>query len=226
MMIRPQILLAIAAAIFLAGCADDARNRVLISTSDQAMLLYRDGRPVAYYPVSTSKFGTGDGVGTYRTPLGHLRVKTKIGGGEPPGAVFKSRRPTGEVIAVDAPGRDPIVTRILWLEGLEWRNRRAFARCIYIHGTPEERNIGTPASFGCIRMRSGDVIHLYDAIGLGARVDITTSPLPETPLRPIVPPVQGEPENPETVGTTVLQASGPQPVAEPSIPGIAPATLR
>ena len=76
------------------------------------------------------------------------------------------------MIAVDAPGRDPIVTRILWLDGLERKNRHAFARCIYIHGTPEERNIGTPASYGCIRMRSCDVIELYNTVGAGAKVII------------------------------------------------------
>jgi lipoprotein-anchoring transpeptidase ErfK/SrfK len=77
---------------------------------------------------------------------------------------------------VDAPGRDPIVSRILWLDGLEPRNRNAFGRYIYIHGTPEERNMGVPSSFGCIRMRSGDVIALYETVGTGARVLITTQP--------------------------------------------------
>ena len=110
-----------------------------------------------------------------------LRVKKKIGADARPGAVFKCRRPTGEVIRVDAPGRDPIVTRILWLEGTEPRNRRAFARCIYIHGTPEERNIGYPASYGCIRMRSADIIELFNTVGIGARVFITPKPLPHRP---------------------------------------------
>ena len=73
---------------------------------------------------------------------------------------------------MDAPGRDPIVTRILWLNGKEGQNRNSFGRYIYIHGTPEERNIGNPVSYGCIRMRSGDVIALFDRVGVGARVDI------------------------------------------------------
>jgi lipoprotein-anchoring transpeptidase ErfK/SrfK len=93
---------------------------------------------------------------------------------------------------VNAPGRDPIVTRILWLEGLEPRNRNAFSRYIYIHGTPEERNIGQPVSFGCVRMRSDDVIELFDSVGVNAQVFITPKPLP--------PEFAQVPEN--TVATT------------------------
>lgn len=173
--------LAVIALILLAGCAGDTRHRMIISAADQKMVLLEDEKPVAVYPVSTSKFGLGDRPGSNATPLGKLRVKKKIGAGAPAGAVFKSRRQTGEVIAVDAPGRDPIVTRILWLEGTEPRNRNAFPRCIYIHGTPEERNIGAPASYGCIRMRSRDVIELFDIVGAGARVVITPNPLPPLP---------------------------------------------
>ena len=91
---------------------------------------------------------------------------------------FKSRQPTGEIVAVNAPGRDPIVTRILWLKGKEERNRRAYSRYIYIHGTPEERKLGHPASYGCVRMASRDIIWLYDVVGKGARVEITTNRLP------------------------------------------------
>lgn len=101
-----------------------------------------------------------------------MRIKKKIGDGAPAGAVFKSRMLTGEVLPVDAPGRDPIVTRILWLEGLEPHNRNAYQRFIYIHGTPEERNIGQAVSYGCIRMRSQDIIELYDRVGTGARVEV------------------------------------------------------
>lgn len=172
-----RTLYAVFALVVLAGCAGDTRHRMIISTADQKMLLTRDGKPIAEYPVSTSKFGLGDRPGSNATPLGVLSVKKKIGTGAPAGAVFKSRRPTGEVLPVDAPGRDPIVTRILWLEGREHRNRHSFSRCIYIHGTPEERNIGLPASYGCIRMRSADVIELFGTVGTGARVFITTAPL-------------------------------------------------
>lgn len=167
-------------AFVLAGCAGgDRRHRILVSAADQRMVVLRDGEPIAMYPVSTSKFGLGDTPGSYATPVGTFRVKKKIGDGAPPGAVFKSRRLTGEILPVDAPGRDPIVTRILWLDGLEHGNRRAFERFIYIHGTPEERTIGEPTSFGCIRMRSVDVIELYDTVGEGARVVISPKPLAE-----------------------------------------------
>lgn len=77
------------------------------------------------------------------------------------GTVIKGRVPTREVVAVDAQGRDAIVSRVIWLRGLETQNRGAHERCIYIHGTPEERRIGRPASFGCVRMKSRDVIALY-----------------------------------------------------------------
>jgi lipoprotein-anchoring transpeptidase ErfK/SrfK len=162
--------------VLVGGCARDNRDVLLISTADQRMFLLRDSNKIAEYPISTSKFGVGDALNSNATPLGHLRVRKKIGSGAPPGAVFKSRRRTGEVLSIDAPGRDPIVTRILWLEGLEPQNRHAFHRFIYIHGTPEERNIGVASSYGCIRMRSADVISLYDIVGVGARVVITTMP--------------------------------------------------
>jgi len=154
----------------VAGCAGDRRHTLVISSADQRMVVFDRNEVVAEYPVSTSKFGLGDQPGSYRTPVGEMRVKKKIGHGAPSGAVFKSRQLTGEILPVDAPGRDPIVTRILWLEGREPSNRNAFSRYIYIHGTPEERNIGLPVSYGCIRMRSSDVIELFDRVGKGARV--------------------------------------------------------
>ena len=147
--------------LLLAGCAD-TRHRLIVSVPDQKMLVLTDGKPEAIFAVSTSKFGTGDREGSYATPLGHLCVRKKIGDGAALGTVFHSRKPTGEVIPPNAPGRDPIVTRIIWLDGLEPHNRNAFSRCIYIHGTPQEAMIGTPASYGCIRMRSADVMKLYE----------------------------------------------------------------
>lgn len=162
----------------LASCAEhDRRHQVIVSVPDQKMLVLDQGVPVASYPVSTSKFGLGDTPGTGDTPLGALEVAKKIGGAAESGTVFKDRRPTGEIVPPDAPGRDPIVTRILWLKGLELQNQNAFGRYIYIHGTPEERNIGRPVSYGCIRMRSRDVMELYDRIGLGARVNVVDYPL-------------------------------------------------
>jgi lipoprotein-anchoring transpeptidase ErfK/SrfK len=171
------VAVAALALALLAGCATDNRHKLVVSAADQRMALVRDGQTIRTYPVSTSKFGLGDTPGSYATPPGLMRVKSKIGGGAPHGTVFKSRKPTGEILPVNAPGRDPIVTRILWLEGLEPRNRNAHSRFIYIHGTPEERNIGRPVSYGCVRMRSRDIAELFGQIGPGARVLVTTEPL-------------------------------------------------
>ncbi len=161
--------------LFLAGCAQhDTKHTIVISVPEQRMMVLEDGHPIAQYPVSTSRFCLSDRPGSCGTPLGELEIARKIGGNAPCGAVFKNQRPTGEIVRPDAPGRDPIVSRILWLRGLEAQNRNAFGRYIYIHGTAAERQIGTPASFGCIRMRSADVIELYNIVGVGTKVDITT----------------------------------------------------
>ena len=186
----------ILAVLLLASCVQrDQVHRVVISVADQAMDVYAKNQVIGHYLVSTSKFGIGDAQGTYRTPLGRLEIAKKIGAGAPVGAVFKNRRPTGEVLVPDAPGRDPIVTRILWLKGLEARNEDAFARFIYIHGTPEERNIGKPASFGCIRMRSRDIIRLFATVGIGAKVEIVPGPLPESTPVPVIAAVSPKPVN-------------------------------
>jgi hypothetical protein len=167
------------AAILLPSCAvpRDTEHHVVVSVHDQKLALLEKGNLVATYPISTSKFGIGDRPGSFGTPLGELEVADKIGDGAPAGTVFKDRRRTGEVVGVNAPGRDPIVTRIIWLRGMQAQNRNAFGRDIYIHGTPEERNIGQPASYGCIRMRSVDIINLYSQVGPGAQVSIITPPL-------------------------------------------------
>jgi lipoprotein-anchoring transpeptidase ErfK/SrfK len=165
-------------ALFIASCAaPDTRHQIVISTREQKLALLDRGNVMAIYPVSTSKFGLGDWRGSRYTPLGHLEIAEKIGDNAAPGAVFKDRRRTGEIVLPDSPGRDPIVTRILWLRGLEPQNANAFTRDIYIHGTPEERLIGTPASYGCIRMRSGDIMNLYEIVGVGAAVTIVDSSL-------------------------------------------------
>ncbi|MGL4400785.1 MAG: L,D-transpeptidase family protein [Luteolibacter sp.] len=171
------ILSSIIAVVALTGCgttsytaSGDVRNKMIVSVRDQKMLLVRDGTPVKSYKISTSKFGVGDRPGSNYTPLGRLQVAKKIGGNAPIGSVFKSRRRTGEVLQPNAPGRDPIVTRIMWLTGTEDRNQNTFRRTIYIHGTPEENRLGTPASYGCIRMGSKDVADLYNRIGTGADV--------------------------------------------------------
>lgn len=169
------ILTVATAALLLASCAD-TRHRLVVSVAEQRMLVLEEGSPVAQFPVSTSKFGLGSSGRSNFTPLGRHAVAKKIGSGQPIGMKFKSRRPTGEIVQVNAPGRDPIVTRILWLKGLEEQNKNTYDRYIYIHGTPEEARLGSPASFGCVRMRSIDVAWLYDKVGRGARVDIVPGP--------------------------------------------------
>jgi len=182
--------------LFLAGCAqEDTAHRIVISIPEQRMLVLEQDHPIATYQVSTSRFCLSDRPGSRGTPLGHLAIARKIGGTAPAGAVFKDQRQTGEILRPDAPGRDPIVSRILWLRGLDAGTRNAFSRYIYIHGTAEERRIGTPASFGCIRMRSADVIQLYDLVGVGAKVDITQETIAQAtgypePGVPFVQPVQ------------------------------------
>src|SRR6478736_2431789 len=176
--IRPCHWIVILLALFIASCAaPDTRHQIVISTREQKLALLDRGNLMAIYPVSTSKFGLGDWRGSRYTPLGQLEIAEKIGDNAPPGAVFKDRRRTGEIVLPNSPGRDPIVTRILWLRGLERQNANAFTRDIYIHGTPEERLIGTRASYGCIRMRSRDIINLYDVVGIGAAVTIVDSSL-------------------------------------------------
>jgi len=157
----------------------DTSNQLIISVRDQKLLLLRNGSQVAIYPISTSMFGLGDAWGRMTTPLGYLAVEKKIGDNVPVGAVFHKRKLTGEVLQPNAPGRDPITTRIIWLRGLEAQNAHAFQRCIYIHGTPEENKIGRPASYGCIRMKSKDVAELYNQVPLGAVVQIIPDGLPK-----------------------------------------------
>jgi lipoprotein-anchoring transpeptidase ErfK/SrfK len=155
----------------------DVQHHVVISVKDQKLALLDREKLVAIYPVSTSKYGLGDWRGSFRTPLGELEIAQKVGDGMPPGTVFKDRRRTGEIVLPNAPGRDPIVSRIIWLRGREPQNANAFGRDIYIHGTPEERNLGLPVSYGCVRMSSSNVIKLYEVVGLGAQVTIVDAPL-------------------------------------------------
>lgn len=148
------------------------KDGVAITLRDQKLTVIRDGKKVKDYDISTSKFGIGATNGSHRTPTGVHAVTRKVGEGQPRGMVFKGCRPTGEVVGVNAPGRDPIVTRVIQLAGLESGNRNSHSRRIYIHGTPEERNIGRPASYGCIRMRSTDVMDLYPRVHRGMPVVI------------------------------------------------------
>ena len=186
------LLLLCIGALALGGCGTgsdirptavgkDTQNKLLVSVRDQRLLLLRDDKPVKSYVISTSKFGLGTQPGSYRTPLGRMEIAKKIGDGYPPGMVFKGRRPTGEVIQANAPQRDPIVSRILWLNGREPHNRNTFQRFIYIHGTAEEWRLGKPASYGCIRMGMNDVVDLYNRVGEGAEVIVMRDSLLDTP---------------------------------------------
>jgi lipoprotein-anchoring transpeptidase ErfK/SrfK len=179
-MFRPLLVLTFISVIATARAStmEDYPDRVIVSVRDQKLMLVQNGARKAIYPISTSKYGLGDFWGRMTTPLGFLQVARKIGGDAPAGAVFHNRRFTGEILRPNAPGRDPVITRILWLRGLEPQNAHAFSRCIYIHGTPEERLIGHPASYGCIRMKSKDVTALYNQLPIGALIQIVPDRLP------------------------------------------------
>ena len=147
----------------------------------QRLRLFEGTTPLATYPVSTAVNGPGELAGSECTPRGRHLVRAKIGGGLPLGAVFVSRRPTGErwspALADAEPGRDWILTRILWLSGCErGRNRLGsvdtMRRFIYIHGAPDGLPLGTPASHGCVRMANPDVVALFDAVPVGTPVVI------------------------------------------------------
>jgi hypothetical protein len=150
---------------------------IVISIRDQQLAVLENGHTTGKFFISTSRFGVGDEPNSYKTPVGLLWVYDKIGSNLPAGAVIKNRAATGEVIPANALGRDPIVTRIIWLKGLFGGTGRAFERCIYIHGTPEESTLGRPSSYGCIRMRSNDVLKVYDKVQIGTHVLISEEPL-------------------------------------------------
>ncbi len=139
------------------------------------------GAAPRHYRVSTALNGPGERMNSECTPRGRHIVRARIGAGLPIGTVFVGRRPTGEIyseeLASQFPGRDWILTRILWLRGLEpGRNRfgevDSMRRYIYIHGTPDDQPMGVPRSHGCIRMRNDDIVDLFDDVPAGAVVDI------------------------------------------------------
>src|ERR1700750_3261908 len=150
---------------------------IVVSVPDQELALIAWGKVVKRFPISTSQFGTGDALGSYRTPLGQTFVSAKIGDELAAGAVIKNRNATGEIVNANAPGRDAIVSRVIWLRGMDGTTAHARDRCIYIHGTAEERLIGRRASYGCIRMKSKDVIALYGLIHVADHVRISDKPL-------------------------------------------------
>ena len=145
--------------------------KIQISVSDQRLILKNGRKKVAAYSVSTSRFGLGSKEGSFKTPTGKFRIAERIGDGMPSGTVFKSRRPvkaTKKMLRED----DLVMTRILWLDGLEARNANTHGRYVYIHGTNHEEDIGTAASHGCIRMKNADVVELFDRVAEGTPVEI------------------------------------------------------
>jgi lipoprotein-anchoring transpeptidase ErfK/SrfK len=134
-------------------------------------LLDDAGQVVRCYAVSTSRFGSGVEPGSFKTPAGRFRVAEKIGDGAPPGGIFESRIPTGK-FGQEGDDHDHVQTRILWLDGMDAENANTRERYIYIHGTNSESQLGTPASFGCVRMSNLDVIDLYDRVAAGTTVEI------------------------------------------------------
>jgi L,D-transpeptidase YbiS len=149
-------------------------SRILISITSQRLdLLSPEEEFIASYPVSTSRFGIGFEEGSFKTPTGRFRICEKIGAGASPWTVFESRVPTGALASSDKEGgEDLILSRILWLEGLDPENANTRNRYIYLHGTNQESLIGTPASHGCIRLRNLDIIELYDRVPLGTPLKI------------------------------------------------------
>lgn len=145
---------------------------LVVSIPEQKLAVVVNDKIYRTYKISTSRYGEGDSLGSWCTPTGHLAVATKIGASVPFGGVFQGRHYTGEVLSVNAPGRDPIVSRIIWLRGLDYANKNAFHRCIYIHGTPQEEALGKKASYGCIRMRSTDIMEVFNWITIGTEVAI------------------------------------------------------
>lgn len=144
-----------------------------ISIADQTLILWDGQTAVARYAVCTARKGVGEQRGSECTPRGKHIIRAKIGAGAPLGAVFRGRRATGEIHSdeLDAafPGRDWILTRILWLSGCEPGFNRlgqvdTMRRYIYIHGTPDRVPLGTPSSHGCINMRNTDVVELFDRV--------------------------------------------------------------
>lgn len=155
--------------------------KVDVDFATQTLRLTDDGVMLREYPVSTGANGPGEIQGSGCTPRGRHIIRAKIGDGLPAGAVLRARRWTREIWSPELdsrhPGRDWILSRILWLSGTEvGRNRfgcvDTFRRYIYLHGTPDLAALGRPASHGCVRMRNEDVIELFDLVCAGTDVEL------------------------------------------------------
>jgi lipoprotein-anchoring transpeptidase ErfK/SrfK len=145
--------------------------KIQISIRAQELILKCGRKKLASYPVSTSRFGLGSKEGSFKTPTGKFRITEKIGQGMPLGTVFKSRRPV-KATKKALREEDLVMTRILWLDGLERRNANTHDRYIYIHGTNHEKKIGLPDSHGCIRMKNADLVELFERVPEGTPVEI------------------------------------------------------
>ncbi|MFN3233951.1 MAG: L,D-transpeptidase family protein [Gammaproteobacteria bacterium] len=147
---------------------------IYISIKDQKLKLYENKRCIVAYPISSAKNGVGEREHSECTPRGWHRIAEKIGGTVPENTVFVGRVPTGEIyqpsLREQFPERDWILTRILWLDGLESNNQNTKQRYIYIHGTPNDVSMGKPGSHGCIRMQNAAMIDLFDRVNEGVRV--------------------------------------------------------
>jgi lipoprotein-anchoring transpeptidase ErfK/SrfK len=160
---------------------NNMHNYLDICIASQQLTVYLAGKPVHCYPVSTAKNGAGELMGSECTPTGWHKIRAKIGAGQPLNSVFVGRRATGEIYNVELGGQNPqrdwILTRILWLGGLEagknrYGNVDSTWRYIYIHGSPDQLMDGSPGSHGCIRMKNADVLDLFNRIEVGVKVYI------------------------------------------------------
>jgi L,D-transpeptidase YbiS len=162
-------------------------NRYIqVSIAEQRLQLIENGHKLLDVSVATAKNGPGEQSGSECTPRGMHQIRAKIGGNCQPNTVFVGRRPTGEFyqpsLRSQFPDRDWILTRILWLSGLEPGKNRlrevdTMRRYVYIHGCPDDDKMGIPSSHGCIKMRNSDVICLFDLVETGTRVNIMEGPL-------------------------------------------------
>jgi L,D-transpeptidase YbiS len=167
---------------FLRRPAPENPMKLIVSVAAQTLqLIDPAGSVLRQYPVSTAKAGVGEISGSYQTPRGPHIIRAKIGAGQPANTVFVRRRPTGEIwtpaLAEQFPGRDWILTRILWLSGCVPGHNRlgcvdTMRRYVYIHGSPESAEMGKPGSHGCVRMKNADIIELFDLVPCYTAVDI------------------------------------------------------
>ena len=157
------------------------KNSIFINLARQTLELREGGGMIKTYRISSSQNGSGERSGSFKTPRGRHIIRAKIGDGMAENTVFAGRRPTGEIyspeLSRESPGRDWILTRILWLSGCEIGKNRlgdvdTMRRFIYIHGAPDSAVMGKPGSIGCIRMRNADIIELFDSVRVGESAEI------------------------------------------------------